>query len=304
MTPKNHKDITALSLSLFQKINNNKAIQHKVKKLLMKASSNEDRFFDYFFQRLFNWHFYNNNLNIDNKIHRGRRTSEKRVKNLIKDIDKYIERFERKQKRRDAKKLLDAAGRLAHHIQDMSTPSHVVPVYHGLGLKDEYENYSKRYAGKAKIIFNSHRIGNKDDIYIKEINIAEHTTSLEARYSPSLHALYNLYVASAESTLEYLRENGFNLDVDDEPQYMKWNNFWREKDDTFESKKHQGFGDFGKLGNNFGKPSFRIDKTLYKISNDQYLNLYNYLLRKSVLDTLEIINYINQRSTIFLNYNF
>ena len=32
-------------------------------------------------------------------------------------------------------------GRILHHVQDMSTPSHVVPVYHGLVVKDRFETH-------------------------------------------------------------------------------------------------------------------------------------------------------------------
>jgi len=108
-------------------------------------------------------------------------------------------------------KTLLVSGRLTHHIQDMSTPSHVVPVYHGPGLKDEYENFGAEYAGKVSTIFSADKsnsiLDNRLAISVTVNDINGHN---EAIIGTSEHILHNLHISSVSfwppcsKTIEYL----------------------------------------------------------------------------------------------------
>lgn len=105
---------------------------------LIEGCENEDGFE---LQRGMNWHFYG----AEGVEHRSwfgaRKTSLHRVKSLCASLNQ-IDQTDLQSliaEQRDAKEATRAEliGRLLHHIQDMSCPPHVVPVYH-VGA-DRYE---------------------------------------------------------------------------------------------------------------------------------------------------------------------
>ena len=311
MKIRNHTDYTLSALQLFEEWKGIKIGHDDIKILLGQSSADEDSTtLGSKFQRPFNWHFYNNGgLIKDNPLIPGHRTSEKRIGKLIEKIDEALGKFKKQPKRKYAKRLLNVSGRLAHHIQDMSTPSHVVPVYHGPGLKDEYENFGAEYAGKIETIFFADKsnsiLDNRLAISVTVNDINGHN---EAITGTSDHILHNLHISSAKQTLAYLRDNKFSLHVNGKKTILGWSGFWREKKSRFlkckdkkngGSEKHQGFGTFGPLCNNFGLPFFDIDGTFYEIDHREYFHLYKYLFKKAVLDTLVVIDYLHNNSTIF-----
>lgn len=296
MKPINHRDFTCAAFRVFER-KKNKTVAIEVKKLLIQSSDDEDNAGNEFFQRAFNWHFYNNGGHIKNKLWRGRRTSEKRIGKLIDRVDEYLGKFEKSPTQLNAIKLLDVAGRLAHHIQDMRTPTHVVPVYHGPTTKDAYETFIGDLAGTINVSWSPD--AQQDDtgpIIITDNDFDSHAADISAYPSPSDHPLHKLHIASAELALKYLRNKTFTAMINgQEPEKpLPLSMFWLEHPDTNKDTKHQGFGDFGPLGNKFGETS--INSGQYKIKESQYLAIYRDLLKQSVLDTLVLIEYIEEKS--------
>lgn len=79
------------------------------------------------------WGFYNHYFNPMGAVRTSwRATSDARVAGLWTDIEAAI-------RAGDAEEAWDRAGHLLHHIQDMASPPHVIPVEHGLG--DGFERY-------------------------------------------------------------------------------------------------------------------------------------------------------------------
>lgn len=93
------------------------------------GSSDEDNIS---FQRLWNWHFYDPGSRLARAWWGARRSNTSRFDDLAGTLahgafdgspDSYA-----------------LAGRLAHHIQDMSSPPHTVPIYHT--TKDPFDKYA------------------------------------------------------------------------------------------------------------------------------------------------------------------
>jgi hypothetical protein len=83
-----------------------------------------------------NWHFYNR----DGRVRKAWWGPER---NLDAVFRQRIQELEGRLETRDPNpsEVYKAAGRVLHYIQDMSVPAHVVPIYHGPGLKDRFDGY-------------------------------------------------------------------------------------------------------------------------------------------------------------------
>lgn len=96
-----------------------------------------------FINRLQHWHFYNRNM-PDGETFLGK--FEKSYKYLWKWLE---EGYEAAGSRHN--KLIYLGG-LAHFIEDMANPAHVIPVFHMLGIKDGIDDFEPRYQQiRAKI---------------------------------------------------------------------------------------------------------------------------------------------------------
>ena len=91
---------------------------------------------------------------------------------------------------------------------------------------------------------------------------------------------------------------GFYRCLSGEKKTVSWNYFWKEDDDigvgvcpTIDNK-HQGFGRFGELCNNFGKESFVVGDNHYEIEAGEYLKIYKVLMKKSIKDTARVLSLI------------
>ncbi|MBA4373476.1 MAG: hypothetical protein C0402_11525 [Thermodesulfovibrio sp.] len=94
------------------------------------GSKEEDNIFT--FQRLSNWHFFDPGNRLGKTRWGVHRSNQKRVDLLI---NKIVESAAC-----NLRDTYEHAGRLAHHIQDMSAPPHVIPIYHTSG--DPFDIYA------------------------------------------------------------------------------------------------------------------------------------------------------------------
>jgi hypothetical protein len=311
----NHIDTTEAAFARYLKWKGVDTPLDSMRTFLGKSSAAEDDVtFLSGFQRPLNWHFYNNNGSIDNSWLPGRRTSEERVQKLNSKLDKYIKRLAEGYDQDDFEDLLETTGRIIHHIQDNSTPTHVVPIYHGPGLVDLYEVYGEVYAWQIKIVDSPDKIdpenGGRLLISITADEIADVVRSLDIITTDP--PLLDLYETSAQESLKYIRQNSCEFYRNGRLETIPLDSFWKEHESEAlpcpEKEKmksfSKGFGSFGILCNNFGNHCFKVGDDLYEAANDDYLNIYKYFFKKSVLDSIVVLEYIYRKTALLENQDF
>ena len=311
MNKPNHIDSSESAFSLFLNFKGVVQPLEKMRSYLgMSSASEDDVSFASKLQRPFNWHFYNNKKSIrDNDWIPGHRTSEMRFTSLLEKLEKYIEKCAQDPDRHAIEDLVQTTGRLVHHIQDMSTPSHVVPIYHGPGLSDHYESYIEAYAGKiSPVLVPPHDKEAADDrskVFITPDQITD-AISLLDRHSDE-NPMITLYRGSAEATLSFLQDESITLYCNGTKQAYGLTSFWQENNgsnakdgESFWLRKFsEDFGSFGPLGNNFGKTTFSVNDEFYEGNVDEYLRIYKKLLKKTLIDSIVVLEFVARRSGIF-----
>lgn len=320
MNKPNHSDCTEMAFSLYLRFRGIAEPLAAMRTYLGMASASEDAVLSFSdkLQRAFNWHFYNNNgLIRDSPWIPGRRTSEKRFDDLLTRVTKDLQRWERQADGEVLEALLETTGRIMHHIQDMSTPAHVVPVYHDPLFKDHYESYIEQYARKIEAHLQDGDApgpaGDRLKVFVRrdEISaaIAEHSRgSLQ-------DSLKSLYDGSAQDTLTLLRDGAVTIYCNGEPGRFSLEQFWQPNDGNKKTgsdifwlqKSAEDFGSFGPLGNNFGKMIFSVNResggepveTLYEGNPDEYLRVYRQLLKKTLLDSIVVLDIVAGFSSVF-----
>lgn len=304
MNKENHFEYTMQAIKLYEKFIVKTFLSENNSLLIAQGAWDEDEYnlLTLDFQRPMNWHFYNNgNKIINNKLIPGVRTSEARVHRLIekalKEKKRFIKSSGEEEQNDYLENLFSHTGRLIHHIQDMSTFSHVVPVYHGPGLKDSYETYSANLCGKMKIVLDEEP---EDATYSIIFSSDELRESSDDHGGGNRKQLFDCYRLPAEESLQILKDekHGFFITSNGEKKKASWNYFWKEDSDigvgicpTIDNK-NQGFGAFGELCNNFGKKSFEVGENHYEIEAGEYLKIYKVLMKKSIKDTVRVLSLI------------
>lgn len=202
---------------------------------------------------------------------------KRRIEELKKEISKGI-----------SEDVFNLVGRILHHIQDMSTPAHAVPVYHGLdvldlvedelNVRDSFEEYSEE------------NIDTVLDTIIVDHAHFEATT--EAPLSPDA-----LYEHAAQRTLKtlYGPHQGFHAKVDGVSTHIGWDSYWRpwSSDRTDEASLY-GFGSYGPLGHAFGKNHVLVGQVHYEVPPQACSQLYRKQLSCMVLDSLRALAFVQQ----------
>jgi hypothetical protein len=154
-------------------------------------------------------HFYRPEGHLDSAFRQG---SEVRVRELW---DEALDAA----RHGDLSRAWDRAGHLAHHLQDMASPPHVVPVNHG--LTDGFEGYGLR----------------------------DSLARLPAREVPPLSGT-DAQLALARETLDAVRSQGL---ATREGVPVPWSAFWAEPG----AEDAGAFGAYGAVGNAFGQARIR-----------------------------------------------
>lgn len=179
-----------------------------------------------------NWHFFN----PDNLLRNGRlfnRHSGPRLAELVSDLSSQC----RNHSGQEATGPL--AGRILHHIQDMSVPAHAVPIYHGPGLPDSFELY----------------VGANMDRLSLALQPAQLDAELQSLPDKPWNQLAHfLYAREARETLRTIRQP---IPIETAGSQLHWTEFWTPCDQA-DSKstcdlRRRGFGVYGALGNSFGE---------------------------------------------------
>lgn len=126
-----HVKISKRAIELYEELNPSKSEQIKEWAAPFTDGSGKEDEIDISFQRLLNWHFYDPGSRLGDAWWGIRRSNRKRVEALAGKLTESAGSC--------LPETYVLAGRLAHHIQDMSSPPHVVPVYH---MKDRFDGYA------------------------------------------------------------------------------------------------------------------------------------------------------------------
>jgi hypothetical protein len=212
--------------------------------------------------RALNWHFYNNGHRIGRYwkfIFYCNGSNEKIYHQRVRTLDGLFA------SKASAIKIYAAAGRVAHHIQDMSVPPHVMPIYH-VG-NDNFDNYAPASmpATDATAI-------------CKEVKgtIIELFELLERAAQNTLHAVAQPVVFADGKTLEN----------------ETWMKFWGGPDDQDLS----GFKTYGEYGNLFGTIPPCKSSICRAYDRNTYDRFYNEAYMRAVADTVRLFIYLDQHN--------
>lgn len=195
------------------------------------------------------------------------------------------------------KEILLLAGRIIHHIQDMSTPAHVIPVYHGPAFPfsfpsrhDAFEEFSKKH-------IDSYLMPNPEN--------ALSDTERDRIEKESEMDLIGLYDLVANRTLAYLEsdESSFPARINGEIHTVGSDLFWVKYDPEHpRHDKRDGWGHYGPFGEAHRKsiPFDTMESREYKgmtytISFSDYEHIYTHLIRQMTIDALTVLRHIEKR---------
>jgi hypothetical protein len=258
--PERHELISNSAASLYETCTG-RAISKELLFAFAKSAADED---EWGLTRALNWHFYNNGHRIGHYwkfIFYCNGSNEKIYHQRVQTLDGMLTA------KASAIKIYAAAGRVAHHIQDMSVPPHVMPIYH-LG-DDNFDNYipvSMPAADNAAIC--------------KEVNgtVVEPFELLERAAQNTLKAVAKPVVFADGKTFEN----------------ETWMKFWGGPDDQDLS----GFKTYGEYGNIFGIISPCKSSICRAYDRNTYDRFYNEAYMRAVADTVRLFIYLDQRNAV------
>jgi len=262
----NHEAITQQAIYLLNYSYCLDFITPQEAKMIIKGNVSEDANALKGLTRAINQHFYN----------------PLKANKYWKRIYSITVRFERIAtrcfKRIDSKKYFKYVGEIIHHIQDATNPSHVVPVYHGPGLKDKFdEHYLACYFPKRVVI---------------DTMMSYKSTYLTSTLKP---VAIKTLEAIRDSFEIYVMRSGVCVQ-----QKIDWSSFWKENPTCW-------FGQYGRLGqpdkcagenidNYFlstiqkGDTTFFIDKCIYDDFSRKQVEL-------AVIETARFLYYAKKMYT-------
>ena len=260
MYPCQHSQITHAALQQFcAQEPNRPPLTEAQRQAIIAGSEKEDA---PSWQRISNWHFFRSNEQMPT-WHGFRLDSRGRVQALQEQLGRCVDevRYER-------------IGRLLHHIQDMSTPSHVTPIYHDGLTADPYEGWLKRQFASWPA------------------TLASQPSNLcAARSAEPREPLDHYYQACAEATLRWLADEsqGVSAEIDGRTEHLSLQEFWPlYRAET--RGRLPGFARFGPLGRAFGKTEFQAAGHHYRISEQSYRQLAELLLAKACQESQQALN--------------
>lgn len=254
--PRKHADFSREAAAIYQ-VCTGRELPGNVIDAFVKGSVRED---DPTLERALNWHFYNR----DGKIGTYRKffltcegSNGRIFQKRLDTLDYLI----------DAKRPLDeiyaVAGRAVHHIQDMSSPPHAMPIYHTIFDKfDKYE-FTPTSVDVSGICADA---GTK-------------------KYVP-LELLEN----AARNTLEAV-ERPVVFDDGKTVSGETWLKFWGGPEDQC----YAGFSTYGAYGNSFGKSKPRGDSACALYNENVYNRFFTDCYIRAITDTIRFLIYLDER---------
>ncbi|MDX8403581.1 MAG: hypothetical protein R8K54_04145 [Mariprofundaceae bacterium] len=295
MKAKAHKKITAKVVDIFKQ-HRQSSFGEKLDTYggdIVEGSVEADIF--PIFERATNWHFYKENeLLKATKIGlvMVHPTSDyilgKRINQLHDHISNAKNATSSYVKDNELEDAFELTGRALHHIQDMSTPSHITPIYHGpdfpfnqvdgaLIVPDHFENFS----AERKVIIP----------LLEAIDISKNEfDQIENEADISLSGLYDdAAKRSLNSLFDDPASNFIEGVVNDNPSPVPLSMFWQKHSLNPAGGKIAGFGSFGPLEKAFDNPDEVVlddDGNSYHFQTNALENFCSLLLNKMVRDSI------------------
>jgi len=296
MKGKAHKQITRKAVEVFtehQQSDFGKLLKHYDGDVV-EGSVEADLF--PILDRMKNWHFYRENDHLqpmDSVLGTVYPTSDhilaKRIAQLKECIVKANGTTSAYKKDNALEDLFEFTGRALHHIQDMSTPSHVTPIYHGpdfpfdqvenaLIVKDHYEDFSAKKEILMPLV--DAVTVSKDEFDIIAAGVGGST-------------LLDIYEEAAQSSLSIIFEdyssNFIEGKINGQITEIPLSLFWQKNDASQDRGRIKGFGSFGPLSLCFADPGITVlddDGNSYSVETAALKALYDRLLNKMIRDSL------------------
>jgi hypothetical protein len=247
-----HIEISKIALELYKELYPLKSKQiHESLTMFIDGSGKEDDI-SFSLQRLVNWHFYDPGSRLGHAWWGARKSNTKRFEYLAEKLTESTGK--------GLPDIYGLAGRLAHHIQDMSSPPHAVPIYHT--NKDPFDKYATAEIAGVKLT------SAQLDVVKNEQRNLEFETMLE------------LLNAAATRTIDRVEKP---VSFDGRLIASDWTGFWRKFELTGAEcgqKPHKDFGCYGK--NTFGIEVEQFTPPVY----DRF---YKEQIASAIEDTLRLL---------------
>jgi len=257
MQPKTHEAFSRDAADLYE-VCSGCVMPKKLISAFAKGSVDED---EIGLTRARNWHFYNNSGRIGKFwiffLHCNG-SNERIFNERLKTLNKMII------SKADPLDIYALAGRVAHHIQDMSSPPHVMPIYHTTG--DKFDSYkpARVSAPNAESLL--------DDIKGTETRPPE---LLERAAQNTLKAVSEPVIFGGGETIEN----------------ETWMKFWGGPDD----KDRPGFRLYGEYGNRFGTVPPCGTSVSHLYDKNTFDRFYSGCYMRAVADTVRLLFHLGRR---------
>lgn len=181
-------------------------------------------------------------------------------------------------------------GKILHLVQDMSSPAHVVPVFHSLKTRDGFEE----------------RLNSRIKLYISNYTLSQdgfNKICYDHGYHAGQQCIERIYRDAAGKTIDYIRneKTQFEVKINGELTRSGWHLFWMNHEQmqsgTIYGRRPRlnGFGGYGPLGKHFGQEKVTAYGSNYEIHKNVYEKLNNFVVRKSIEDSIRILNCIGHQ---------
>ena len=300
MKPSDHKKITQFTFDQYNDLFSDafRALPKTFTTQTVQATADEDEKKP--LKRFTNWHFYKSGENPHKESFRccffirinlySHLIYQEHIDTLNDIVTPQGNRSPASLSQEQLATLARAFGGIIHHVQDMSTPSHVTPIYHGpwwgpgkfKKRQDHFEDFSQRYN-------TAHPLNHNGILQIPD-NIPD--------LFPNDLDFMTIYHQTAEATRQYLRTTTFPATRNNIPEEMPLTAFWQEYDfdtDPESANETAGFGQYGPWENCFGerKTSRTLDGVQWTIAFDTYQFIYFELISKMIADTLRCLRLLD-----------
>ena len=251
-----HDLITRRALQLYERCQEIR-FTHTETKALIDGNLSED--FNLAVKWLKNSHYYN---------------PDKWVRTLYRDDAGYRVRYLLEKLLAKRQPQLRLLGKIIHFVQDMSSPTHVVPIVHN--LKDGFEKFKLPASASAliKLCFSADKCSKDSPAVASSLPCPSKTAA-----SPAV-----LLKREARHTLASLRDVA-KATRDGQPYEFTWTLFWVEG-------LGSRFGQYGFFGNNFGTTQpLEVLGHVYRFSHSIFHNYKLQRTRQAIAATAEVIHW-------------
>ncbi len=173
------------------------------------------------------WATYSHYFHPEKRIDMRRKDSSERILDLVEDLRRH---------EGDVEEIEHDIGHVLHHIQDMASPPHVVPVNHW--LTDGFESF---------------------DVQMPSAPAGSNCASVVAN-ATSFEAIF---AKAAKATLQNVRQGRLSAKAGARAQLIPLTGYWEESADD-------RFGEYGVFGNAFGDSRVKASGVSYAVDSKEY----------------------------------